>query len=52
MLLVLIYHASLSKAKYENILKNHHFEVITYNIEDKKCGDSTICLAKYGVNNG
>ena len=42
-----LYHASLSTAEYQSLLKQHHFEVMTHSIEDEACGDATIWMARY-----
>lgn len=42
-----LYHASLSTAAYTELLNQHHFTVITHNIEDKNCGDATVWVAQY-----
>jgi len=42
-----IYHASLSLDEYRELLKTHHFEVISLNVEDKKAGGATIWFARY-----
>jgi SAM-dependent methyltransferase len=42
-----IYHASLSLDEYRDLLKTHHFEVISLNIEDKASGGATVWFARY-----
>ncbi len=42
-----LYHASLSTAEYQSLLKQHHFEVMIHRIEDEACGDATIWMARY-----
>lgn len=45
-----LYHASLSASEYKNLLAAHHFEVITHIIEDPNCGDATVWVARYRLN--
>lgn len=42
-----LYHASLSPAEYQDLLRQHQFELVTYKIEDADCGDHTVWMAQY-----
>ena len=42
-----LYHASLSTGEYKELLKKHHFDVITHNLEDASCGGATVWVAQY-----
>ena len=42
-----LYHASLSSDEYKQLLKEHGFELIDYEINDKDCNDHTVWLARY-----
>ncbi len=41
-----LYHASLSANEYAKLLKEHGFELLLHNIQDKNCGDATVWMAK------
>lgn len=41
-----IYHASLSKNEYENLLKASSFKVLLHKIRDPECGDATVWVAQ------
>lgn len=43
----MLYHASLSIEEYQSLLSQHHFEIICHKIEDPKCGEATVWVAKY-----
>ena len=42
-----LYHASCNQEEYKQLLSHHHFEIITYKIEDEHCGNASVWLAKY-----
>lgn len=42
-----LYHASLSTFEYTKLLTDHHFQVISHNIEDENCGGATVWVAQY-----
>ena len=44
------YHASLSEREYRKLLKEHNFDIITYNKNDINCGNHTVWLAQYTAN--
>ena len=41
-----LYHASLSPDEYQELLKQHGFQLIDHKISDPECGDATVWLAK------
>lgn len=41
-----LYHASLSTAEYEKLLKTAAFKVLTHKVQDPECGEATIWVAK------
>lgn len=45
-----LYHASLSTAHYQDLLKQHHFEVLIHKIEDPECGGATVWAARHTGN--
>jgi trans-aconitate methyltransferase len=42
-----LYHASLDRAEYEQLLTRHGFSVQAYRAEDPECGGHTVWLATY-----
>jgi cyclopropane fatty-acyl-phospholipid synthase-like methyltransferase len=42
-----LYHASLSPSEYQACLTQHHFELITYKINDENCHGHTVWVARY-----
>jgi SAM-dependent methyltransferase len=44
-----LYHASLSVDEYHQLLAAHHFELLTYKIEDPECGGATVWVAQYAA---
>lgn len=43
-----LYHASLSPGEYRTLLESHGFTVLHHAVEDPKCGNHTVWLARYG----
>lgn len=43
----MLYHASLSEHEYRQLLVQHHFDVLTYTVEDPECGGATVWMAQY-----
>lgn len=46
-----LYHASLDPAEYEGLLHKNGFAVLAYVAKDSQCGEHTVWLAKYGLDN-
>ena len=42
-----LYHASLSTTHYQELLKQHHFEVLVHKVEDPECGGATVWAARH-----
>jgi len=42
-----LYHTSLNASEYQDLLSNHHFEIIKHTIEDKNCRGATVWVAQY-----
>ncbi len=41
-----LYHASLSIAEYQSLLKQHGFEVLVHKVEDPDCGEATVWVVQ------
>ena len=41
-----LYHASLSADEYERLLKQHGFELLLHNMQDKSCGGATVWMVQ------
>ena len=44
-----LYHASLSADEYEKLLKQHGFELLLHNMQDKNCGGATVWIARLNL---
>ncbi|MGZ3755697.1 MAG: class I SAM-dependent methyltransferase [Mucilaginibacter sp.] len=42
-----LFHASLDREEYINLLKKHHFKVLKHTVNDPDCGGATIWMAEY-----
>jgi cyclopropane fatty-acyl-phospholipid synthase-like methyltransferase len=42
-----LFHASLDTNEYHELLKQHHFEVLSHTVNDPDCGGATVWMAEY-----
>ncbi|SFN42905.1 Methyltransferase domain-containing protein [Chitinophaga sp. YR627] len=44
-----LFHASLNRDQYQDLLEAHHFQVITYQENDPQCGHATVWIAQLNL---